>query len=164
MKDYKHYVEKLNLNPHEEGGYYKETYLAKETIQLEDGRIRNLSSNILFLLTASNPSHFHRLKADELWFYHAGHSLTIHMLHPEGNYEEVHLGLGEGEHLQYTVPKGVIFGSSVKSMNKDDFSIVGCVVTPAFHYDDFELFTQQELLEKYPNEKEIIQKLAYEEL
>lgn len=162
MKDYKYYVEKLKLISHPEGGYYRETYLADETIILQDGRVRNLASNILFLLTASNPSNFHRLKSDEIWFYHAGHSLTVHMLHPNGDYEKVNLGLGEDEVVQYTVPKGVIFGSTVNSNNADDFSLVGCVVTPAFDFEDFELFTRSELLNKYPKHREIVEKLTVE--
>lgn len=68
MKDYKYYIKKLGLKEHSEGGYFKETYLSNENITLSDGRVRNLVSNILFLLTASNPSHFHRLTSDELWF------------------------------------------------------------------------------------------------
>lgn len=162
-KNYKFYVDSLGLQEHREGGYYKETYLSKEQIKLDDGRIRNLTSNILFLLTANNPSHFHRLKSDELWFYHAGRPLTIHMLFPDGDYHSVTLGDGVDELFQYTVPKGVIFGSTVCGEG-DDFSIVGCVVTPAFHYDDFELFTQAELLKIYPKEKNIIEKLAYKNL
>ncbi|WP_371741355.1 cupin domain-containing protein [Gemella sp. zg-570] len=89
MKDYKYYVEKLKLEKHSEGGYFKETYISEEKIKLADGRDRNLMSNILFLLTASNPSHFHRLKSDELCFYHGGKSLTIHMIFPNGRYEEI---------------------------------------------------------------------------
>ncbi|WP_371741356.1 cupin domain-containing protein [Gemella sp. zg-570] len=66
--------------------------------------------------------------------------------------------------MQYTVPKGVIFASSVKSKNPDDFAIVACVVTPAFTYEDFELFTQAELIKDYPEHTEIIKKLAYKSL
>ncbi|MBF0713413.1 cupin domain-containing protein [Gemella sp. GH3] len=159
-KDYKFYIDNLGLQEHQEGGYYKETYLSDEKIKLEDGRVRSLSSNILFLLTANNPSRFHRLKSDELWFYHTGKSLTIHMIFPSGEYHKVKLGRGAGELFQYTVPKGVIFGSTVCGEG-DDFSLVGCVVTPAFHYDDFELFTQEELLDIYPDSKNIIEKLTY---
>ena len=157
--NFQDYVTKYGLQAHPEGGFYKETYLAKEEIILPDGRKRKLASNILFLLTATNPSHFHRLKADELWFYHGGKSLVIHMLLPTGEYKTVTLGLGSDEVLQYTVPAGVIFGSTVSGTG-DDFSLVGCVVTPAFHFADFELFTKEQLLNLYPNEEEIITKLT----
>lgn len=163
MKSYQDYIKELNLLPHQEGGYYRQTYLADEFIKLKDGRKRNLSSSIIFLLTTKNPSHFHRLKSDELWFYHSGKSLTLHLLYDDGKYEKVKLGLQLGECLQYTVPKGVIFGSTVEGED-NDFSLVSCVVTPAFSFDDFELFTQKQLLEKYPKEKDIIKKLAYEHI
>jgi uncharacterized protein len=52
-----------------------------------------------------------------------------------------------------------IFGSSV--MERDTCSLVGCMVSPGFEFRDFELFTQDELLEKYPQHQEIIMKLAY---
>lgn len=159
MSNYKEYVEKYNLQAHPEGGFYKETYLAENKVTLDDGRVRNLSSNILFLLTANNPSNFHRLLADELWFYHGGNSLVIHMLLPTGEYKQVALGLGEDEVVQYTVPAGVIFGSTVKGEG-EDFSLVGCVVTPAFHFDDFQLFTAEELIKQYPNEEKIIRELT----
>jgi uncharacterized protein len=109
-------------------------------------------------------SHFHRLKSDELWYYHAGSPLTIHIINENGEYEEVKLGLNldNGEVPQALVPKNSIFGSSV--MDKDTFSLVGCMVSPGFEFQDFEMFTQAELLSKYPRYKEVIMKLAYEVL
>ncbi len=68
------WIEELALEPHE-GGYFRQTYKAVETIQLPDGRIRSTFS-ILFLLTNQNPSHFHLLSSDEIWYYHFGHTLT----------------------------------------------------------------------------------------
>ncbi|WP_375340645.1 cupin domain-containing protein, partial [Enterococcus faecium] len=44
------------------------------------------------------------------------------------------------------------------------FALVSCVVTPGFEFEDFELFTQAELLNDYPQHSEIIQHLAYREL
>ncbi|MBF0779859.1 MULTISPECIES: cupin domain-containing protein [unclassified Granulicatella] len=154
------WINRLHLEPHPEGGYFKQTYKSLETTQLSDGRLRFLSSSILFLLTSSNPSHFHRLKSDEIWYYHHGHPLTIHLLHPNGTYQQVILGLDH--HLQYKVPKGTIFGSTVNSTNPDDFAIVSCSVTPAFEYADFELFTKEQLYALYPNHAEIINTLTYD--
>jgi uncharacterized protein len=163
------WISKLELNAHPEGGYYKVTYEAEEKISdLElsvrfDGK-RLLYTSIFFLLQSHDVSHFHRLKSDELWYYHAGSHLTIHVIHEDGIYEEVKLGvnLEKGETLQYLVPKNSIFGSSV--MEKDTFSLVGCMVSPGFDFQDFELFTQKELLAQYPQHSEVIRKLALEEL
>lgn len=160
----KDWIKQLHLEPHQEGGFYRQTYKSLETTQLSDGRLRFLSSSILFLLTGRSPSHFHQLKSDEIWYYHHGHPLTIHMLLPNGTYECVTLGLGQNDYLQYKVPKGVIFGSTVDSSNPDDFAIVSCSVTPAFEFSDFRLFTQEQLLARYPEQVDIIQRLAYEKL
>ncbi|NEW63069.1 cupin [Granulicatella sp. zg-ZJ] len=157
------WVKKLNLEPHSEGGYFKKTYHSDINISLKT-TTRAVATSILFLLKTNNPSHFHRLKSDETWYYHAGHPLTVHMIFPNGEYKTVSLGLGEHDILQFTVPRGVIFGSTVESNNDDDFAIVGCCVTPAFDYDDFELFTQKQLLAIYPQHKDIIHQLAYDVL
>jgi uncharacterized protein len=169
QRDAHYYVSKLGLEPHPEGGYYKRTFASGEQVtdrELSvnfDGK-RKLYTSIYFLLTSKDVSHFHRLKSDELWYYHAGSPLTIHIINENGEYEEVKLGLNldYGEVPQALVPKNSIFGSSV--MDKDTFSLVGCMVSPGFEFQDFEMFTQAELLSKYPRYKEVIMKLAYEVL
>jgi len=45
-------------------------------------------------------------------------------------------------------------------MNQDGFSLVGCMVSPGFTFDDFELFSQQTLLAQYPQHSDIIQLLS----
>ena len=126
---------------------------------------RKLYTSIYFLLTSNDVSHFHRLKYDELWYYHAGGSaLTIHVIDEDGGYKEIKLGLDldNREVPQALVPKNSIFGSSV--MDEDTFSLVGCMVSPGFEFQDFELFTQVDLLSKYPEHKDVIVKLAYEKI
>lgn len=61
-------VKSLNLLPHPEGGFYKETFRSVEGIETEQGE-RNLCTSIFFLLTSKNVSRFHRIKSDELWFF-----------------------------------------------------------------------------------------------
>ena len=160
MKTKEEWIKELGLEPHVEGGYFRQTYKAIETVELPDKRIRALSTSILFLLTNQNPSHFHLLSSDEIWYYHYGHALTVHMIHPDGTYEAVEIGPGNGQKLQFTVPAGVVFGSTIQTDNEEDFAIVSCSVTPGFEYEDFKLYTQDELLEKYPEHEGIIRRLA----
>jgi uncharacterized protein len=163
------WVAKLGMNPHPEGGYYKETFQSEEQISDRElsvnfeGR-RKLYTSIYFLLTSDDVSHFHRLKSDELWYYHGGSSLSIHVIDESGEYKEIKLGmnLDAGEIPQVLVKKNSIFGSSVSE--KDTCSLVGCMVSPGFEFQDFELFTQEELMKVYPQQKEIIMKLAYQHL
>lgn len=163
------WISKLELEPHPEGGYYKRTFASGEQVSDQELSVqfegkRKLYTSIYFLLTTDNVSHFHRLKSDELWYYHAGSSLTIHVIHENGEYQEMKLGLNldEGEVLQALVPKNSIFGSSV--LGDDSYSLVGCMVSPGFEFQDFELFTQEELLAKYPQHRDIILKMAYAQI
>lgn len=164
QKSKNYWIEQLNLLPHPEGGYYKTVPQPAEQITTEDQRERPLYTSIYFLLSQESPSHFHRLKSDEIWYFHAGETLTIHLLYPDGHYEQVKLGtsIENKEVLQYTVPKGVIFGSSIEE--NGDYALVSCMVAPGFDYQDFELFTQAQLLEVYPHQREVIRKLAFESL
>ena len=167
QQDPQYYISKLGLEPHPEGGYFKRTFASQEQITDQELTVhfegkRMLYTSIYFLLTSNDVSHFHRLQSDELWYYHAGSPLSVHMIDENGEYTEYKLGLDleNGEVPQVLVPKNTIFGSSVK--DRETFSLVGCMVSPGFEYQDFELFTQEELLLKYPEHKEIIVKIAYD--
>lgn len=159
MKTAQQWIEELNLEVHQEGGYFKQTDYSEKTY-LKNGEEYPLYTNIYFLLTPESPSHFHQLTSDEMWFYHAGNPLTVHSLHEDGSYTKAILGLHEGQTLHHNVFAGTIFGSTVE----EGYALVSCTVVPGFDYRDFKLFTQDELLEKYPEHKKIIERLAYEEL
>jgi len=152
-----YFIEKLDMKPHIEGGFYKECLHSGN--QLE-GKI--LWSSIYFLLQTGEVSHFHRLKQDEVWYFHSGAPLTIYMISPEGELTTSQLGLNinKGELPQVLVPSGYIFGSA---QNEEGYSLVGCMVSPAFSYDDFELFDRQGLLAQYPQHQSIIMKLTREQ-
>ena len=161
MKTKEAWIEELNLAPHPEGGYYLRTEEAKESLT-QNGKTRKLYTSIYFLLTEESPSHFHELTADEIWYYHDGSPLTVHCIFKDGTYEAVKVGkdISKGERLHFTVPAGTIFGSTVE----EDYSLVSCAVIPGFEFSDFKLFTQSDLLEKYPKHERIIKKLAFESI
>lgn len=149
------WVNDLSLKPHPEGGYYKE--VIRKT---DKGSERPAYTSIYFLLATDNISHFHRIDADEVWYYHAGETLTVHMIHPDGKYETVDLGtdIASGEVLQTVVPAGTIFASSIK--DEQGFAIVGCMCQPGFVFEHFEMFDQATLKEAYPQHAAIIEKYA----
>lgn len=156
MKSAKEWIKELQLEPHPEGGYYKQTDLSSETYE-KNGKSFSLYTNIYFLLTPDSPSHFHQLVSDELWFYHAGNPLTVHSLNPDGSYTSVTLGLEQGQTLHHNVPAGTIFGSTVE----EGYALVSCTVVPGFDFADFKLFTIEDLRKHYPKHETIINKLAY---
>ncbi len=158
-----YYIEQLNMEAHPEGGYFVSTFAGEEQIETRN-IARPIYTSIYFLLRSQDISHLHRLKSDEIWYFHGGSSLTVHMIFEDGTYEARKLGLNaaEGEAPQILVPKNTIFGSSVD--DAETFSLVGCMVAPGFDYADFELFTQEELLADYPQHEEVIKKMAYEKV
>lgn len=152
------YVSHLDLQPHPEGGYYKETGRCTQMIESATGLQVPLFTNILFVLTHENPSRFHQIQSDEVWYFHDGKPLTVHCIYPDGEYKAVKLGrdVENGELLQFEVPKGVIFGSSVDN----EWALVSCMVSPGFDFREFKLFTRSELLQQYPDHQKIIMELT----
>lgn len=150
-------VKSLDLLPHPEGGFYKETYRSDSTVETAFGQ-RNLATSIYFLLTSENVSRFHRIKSDEHWYFHEGSPLTVHTLDENGHHQ---LNLGPVSSISspyQLVPANTIFGSSVDE--KKSYALVSCVVSPGFDFQDFELFNTQDLLQQYPKHQSIIEKLT----
>ena len=149
LHDAKYYIDSLHLEPHSEGGYFCQTYLKED----------QSFSSIYFLLETGDVSHFHQLKEDEVWYFHDGVSLTIYEITEDGELFATALGrnIAKGEKLQHLVKAGHIFAAELKEAG---FTLVGCMVCPAFSYEHFKLFTQVELLEKYPQHAEIIKRLS----
>ncbi|MBC7485805.1 MAG: cupin domain-containing protein [Cytophagaceae bacterium] len=157
----KNWIDQLHLFPHPEGGYYKETYRAKEDAAFEgfEGN-RSISTAIYFLLEAKDKSHFHCIQSDELWFFHEGSSLEIFILR-EDKVEIITLGknITKLEQLQAIIPAGVWFGARVK--DQEGYALVSCTVAPGFDFRDFELGKKKELLKLFPKHAIIIEELGY---
>lgn len=147
-------IESLALQAHPEGGFFSETYRSAEVTG-----DRNLATSIYFLITGNHVSNFHRIKSDELWYFHEGDSLTVHSL-VDGKHIERHLGVARGDERPFqVVPKGEIFGSCIREP-KLGYSLVSCAVAPGFDFRDFELFPTDVLLKDFPNAEAIIRRLS----
>ncbi|MBU2018729.1 MAG: cupin domain-containing protein, partial [Bacteroidetes bacterium] len=116
MTRVEHLISALHLIPHPEGGWYREIYRANEKLEKID---RNLMTSIYFLITSENVSKFHEIKSDELWFFHEGTGLTVHVLDKNDHYSKLSLGLdiSKGQMPQGLVEAGKIFGSTVDDEN-----------------------------------------------
>jgi predicted cupin superfamily sugar epimerase len=135
-----YYIEKLGLLPHPEGGYYSETFRSETSLNFPgfDGS-RKLSTSIYFLLEAPQVSSLHRIKSDEIWYYHDGGNLEIIEL-DENDVEHITLlgkDLEGGAVLQHVVKAGRWFGARLPQ--DSNFCLVGCQVSPGFDFRDFEL-------------------------
>ena len=159
MKPAEYYIDHLNLLPHPEGGFYKETYRDSLSVINRVGNERSVSTGIYFMLTKGNFSAFHRIESDEMWHYYEWESLTVYVIDYSGKLEEIKLGkdLENGEQLQAVVPAGHWFASRI---NQGEYSLVGCTVAPGFDFQDFEMADRETLIKDFPRHSEIITELT----
>jgi predicted cupin superfamily sugar epimerase len=155
-------IERFGLEPHPEGGYFRETYRSPATLENLVGfeGPRSCSTGIYFLLTAESRSHLHRIKSDEMWHFYSGAPLKIVILHQSGEFEEVILGadIDKGQVFQYVVPAGAWFGAEVLSGGQ--FSFVGCTVAPGFDFTDFEMASFEDLQKEFPARVEFLKRFC----
>lgn len=182
-------VTALALQPHPEGGFFRETYRAATGLETPRGW-RPACTAILFLVTPSAPSRLHRLNSDELWIAQAGVPLEITAIDPDGELRRHVLG-NPGEALrdpgpmaiergaplpQALVPGGWWQGARVAGAEQGgdvdgaceggaagrarEWSLVSCVVTPGFCYEDYELGGRRALLTAFPQHARLIAALT----
>lgn len=165
LKEAQALAEKLKLQPHPEGGFYRETYRSNQVIGQQNlgpdfSGDRNCCTGIYFLLTSETFSAFHRIKQDEMWHFYQGSPLLLHTLSPSGEYRCIEIGADvmNGQNPQYVVEAGTWFGATVK--NPDDYSLVGCTVSPGFDFRDFELAARDKLTSLFPEHSKTIAALT----
>ncbi len=126
-------IAQLGLEPHPEGGHYRETYRDRPA-----GGGRAHASLIHYLLQAGEASHWHRVNdADEVWLFQAGSPLEL-TLSPDGQIREDHIlgpDVANGEQTQILVNKSV--WQSARSLGL--YTLAACLVTPAFEFAGFEM-------------------------
>ncbi|SMP23676.1 cupin domain-containing protein [Shimia sagamensis] len=123
----------LNLTPPPEGGHYRQTWIAESV----DGA-RPAGTSIYFLLKAGETSHWHRVDAAEIWHYYAGAPLILSLAETDQGPATDHVlgpDLAAGQFPQHIVPKD--HWQAARSTG--DWTLVGCTVSPAFHFEGFEL-------------------------
>jgi len=125
-------IARLELKPHPEGGYYRETFRDSRT----DAGGRARSTAIYFLLARGERAHWHRIGAVEIWHYYAGSTLTLRIADNDGQWSfRLGSNLAAGEQPQAIVPPHT--WQSAESTG--DWTLVGCTVAPGFDFATFEL-------------------------
>jgi len=156
---------KLQMQPHPEGGYFKETYRSKGIINKsnlgnEFSGKRNYSTAIYFLLPSGTFSAFHKIKQDEIWHFYKGSPIKLHIISEKGDYTNIIIGnnLEYSQSPQFIVKANDWFAAEV--IEDDTYSLLGCTVSPGFDFNDFELAERATLTSKFPQHISIITKLT----
>jgi predicted cupin superfamily sugar epimerase len=158
-------VQQYSLQPHPEGGWYKETYRSSEYIaqlalpeRFRGARV--FSAAIYFLLEEGNFSAFHRIRSDECWHFYAGDPLLVYVIQTDGSLDIIQLGndFNKGQLFQYVVPANYWFAA--RPAAESAFCFAGCTVAPGFDFDDFEMADASFLTALYPQHASIIRELC----
>ena len=122
------------LIAHPEGGWYRETWRGAS---IEGAR--PVGSAILYLLAAGERSHWHRVDADEIWQFSAGDPLELRVW-TEGDAEvTIHRLRGDATDDDGDVQAVVPAGAWQAARPLGTWTLVGCIVTPGFQFEGFEL-------------------------
>jgi predicted cupin superfamily sugar epimerase len=154
------WIDRLQLQRHPEGGWFRETYRSEEMVAATAlpprfGGSRALGTAIYFLLEGEDFSALHRLKADEIWHFYDGGGVTLHVLAADGNYSTVSLGR---KLPQVVVRAGCLFAATVTDVRS--FALVGCTLAPGFDFADFQMPGRDKLCRLYPQHRKLIERLT----
>ncbi len=154
-----------------EGGWYLQTYMARETISgtclpQRYGSDRAYGTSIYYLLTDERDcfSALHLLKTDEIWHFYLGDPAELLLLYPDGTGNTVILGpdIIEGQHVQYRIPRNTWQGCRLQLDSEHTFgyALMGTTMAPAFAPEDFTLGEREALISRYPQFSNLISRLT----
>jgi len=155
-------IERLALQAHPEGGYFRETYRCNEQVARSAYPAeRAASTAIYYLLCDDAYSAWHRIRSDEIWHFYAGGMLDIHVLDTQGELYTHRLGDAVAHRdavFQAVVPAGCWFAA--ERVDPARYTLAGCTVAPGFEFSEFELADTVALLSAYPAHAELIGRLS----
>ena len=159
FKGFDYWVKKYDMMDHIEGGKFQYgLYASNFKVNLSDyeGLERVGTSTCYYMLNSNEPGKFHKLRGDECWLFHDGTPLTMYLMDEEtGNIETKLLGLCEKCEPLICVKGGTIFGE----IGGEKYTFVSLETVPGYDDRDFYLFNKTELLLRYPQNEEIINKI-----
>ncbi len=149
-------IDRLQLEPHVEGGYFKRIYASTASVSLSNDKERALVTSIYYMLTEDNRiGRMHRNESDIIHYFLGGSPLSYTLLSPQGELIETILGndLSAGQKLTLIVKGGYWKATELMS---GSYGLIAEAVTPGFDYDDMELAAESSLQTAHP---ELVKKL-----
>jgi hypothetical protein len=154
-----YWIEHLKLQPHPEGGYYKEVFRSQQQVlRLGSEKEKQACTSIYYLLEGTDYSGFHRLASDEIWYFHKGEPLTIHCINENGQYTALELSDAVSGMLSIAIPGGIWFAAEIRSGT--GFTLSSCAVAPGFDFSEFEMGKTDQLAKIYPQHEFLLNKLC----
>ena len=158
-------ISSLQLQPHPEGGYYREVYRSSEKIQKGHLPPRfsgdcAISTSIYYLLGENDFSAFHRIRSDEIWHFYDGGTLLIYIVDADGTLKIEKLGRNSANDEQYQVIVPAMSWFAAIPEKNSGFVLAGCTVAPGFNFSDFEMAIFDNLVGKYPSHYSLFRKLC----
>lgn len=152
-----YWIKHLSLQPHPEGGFYKEVF--RSGIAVNRGSIvRQACTSIYYLLEGKDYSGFHRLASDEIWYFHKGAPLCIHVINETGDYYSYELSDTSTGNLSVVIEAGLWFAAEIPS--SESFTLVSCAVAPGFEFAEFEMAELGVMRKLYPQHIDLLKRLC----
>jgi predicted cupin superfamily sugar epimerase len=165
-----YYKKFLELKPHPEGGYYTVFYESKDEVKPlhprygKEGVYRPAGSSIYYFLQNKEFSAFHEVNSPEIWHYYTGNSaISLYEIGKTGQCTKHLLGNPSqtpGAIFQVLIEANQIFAAELCDPKSDSFALVGCTVSPGFTFQDFKLHKREELISRYPDHSDLIDRLT----
>src|SRR6185437_10158185 len=131
-----YWIEHLKLQPHPEGGYYKEVFRSEQVVLRNHSAAKKQAcTSIYYLLEGTDYSAFHRIASDEVWYFHKGVPLLLHVIDGQGLYQAFELCDLETGRLSIAIKAGLWFAAEVPSGT--GFTLASCAVAPGFEFNEF---------------------------
>ena len=126
----------LDLRPHPEGGWYRETYRSAVQVTALQRPVRSALTTIYYLLAAGGFSAWHRVRSDEVWHWYEGEPLELMLATPDCSAVQRHrVGMvSPATEPVVTVPAG--WWQAARPLG--ELALCGCTVAPGFEFEDFE--------------------------
>ncbi len=159
------WIDHLQLEGHVEGGFFRRIYQAdhRPMLETEQGP-RYLMTSIYYLLSSQSPvGHFHLNRSDIMHVFVAGDPITYHLIDDQtGEYRQVVLGddIRNGQTPAMMVRGGTWKASEVPAEGPAGFGLITEVVSPGFDYADMTLGKRAELLTRFPQHRDLIERVT----
>lgn len=146
-QELKQLIETLQLEPHPEGGFYRETLRSPKHLG-EGSHQRSLGTAIYFLVPGGMVTGWHAVASPELWHFYTGAPLVLEHVNQEGHFFRHLLGadLEFGHRPQQLIPEH----EWQRAYSTGAYTLCGCTVSPGFDFRDFELISDEKLGSRLP--------------